>query len=272
MAVKEKDIIKAIKELNISGKALCIHSSLKSFGEVDGGAKTIISAFLKEKCTMLVPAFSDVFQVMPPESDRPKRNGIEYNNVFWIDKKSKDTVYNTRTKEINREMGAIPAEIIKMKEKMRGEHPLSSFAAIGPYANELIKDQKPMDVYAPLRELALFNGYILLIGVGLTRMTAIHLAEQTAGKNMFIRWANGPDRKTIRAEIGGCSEGFEKLAPVLLVIEKRTKVGESIWRLFPMSAFLKRAAAAIQLRPEITHCGKPDCVRCNDMAAGGPVL
>jgi len=271
MPVKEKDIIKAIKELNLSGKAICVHSSLKSFGEVDGGAKTIINAFLKEKCTLLVPSFSYICEVMPPEN-RIKRNGIDYNKALWIDPKGRDMVYTPESKEISRDMGAIPAEIIRMKDRVRGRHPIRSFAAIGPYAQELVKDQKPMDVYAPLRELALFNGFILLMGVGLNRMTAIHLAEQTAGRKMFVRWANGPDKKPMMVEIGACSEGFEKLAPVLSVIEKRITVGESLWRVFQMQAFLKRAAAAIQIKPEITHCDKADCMRCNDMIAGGPVI
>jgi aminoglycoside 3-N-acetyltransferase len=221
---------------------------------------------------MLVPAFSDIFQVIPPENERIKRNGIDYNKMWWIDPKRKDVAYTPESKEINKDMGAIPAEIIRMKDRVRGKHPLDSFAAIGPYAQEIIKDQKPMDVYAPLRELALFNGFILLMGVGLNRMTAIHLAEQTAGRKMFIRWANGPDKKIIQAEIGGCSEGFEKLTGVLSVIEKKVKVGGSLWRVFSMTAFLKRAAAAIQLKPEITHCDKADCVRCNDMISGGPVI
>jgi aminoglycoside 3-N-acetyltransferase len=136
----------------------------------------------------------------------------------------------------------------------------------------LIKTQKPMDVYAPLRELALFEGYIVLMGIGLTKMTAIHLAEQMAGRNMFIRWANGPGGEVIPAECGGDSEGFEKLAPYAAQAEKKQNCGQSLWRIFEAGKLLKSTARAIIMQPQITHCGKADCLRCNDALAGGPVL
>jgi aminoglycoside 3-N-acetyltransferase len=166
-------------------------------------------------------------------------------------------------------MGRLPEAVLNMEERVRGDHPLCSFAAAGPFAAELIKTQKPMDVYAPLRELALFEGYFLLMGVNLTKLTAIHLAEQMAGRNMFIRWANGKDGKVIPAECGGDSEGFEKLAPYAAAAEKKVKCGESPWRVFDSGKLLKSAARGIILQPAITHCGKKECIRCDDMVKGG---
>ena len=37
---------------------MVVHSSLASFGRVEGGAAAVVQAFLDEGCTIVVPAFS----------------------------------------------------------------------------------------------------------------------------------------------------------------------------------------------------------------------
>ena len=45
--VTQADIEKSLKELGLkAGDTVLFHSSLKSFGQVDGGARAVISAFL----------------------------------------------------------------------------------------------------------------------------------------------------------------------------------------------------------------------------------
>lgn len=272
MAVTKKDVIESVKKAGLQKKSICVHSSLKSFGEVKGGAKTVVDALLESGCTVMVPSFSFSYAVMPPEEMKFKRNGADYSRLDWI-MPGNNMVYSAGSNNLDlKEMGVIPETVLNIAGRVRGDHPLCSFAAAGPFAAELIRSQKPMDVYAPLRELALFEGQVVMMGVGLNKMTAIHLAEQMAGRNMFIRWANGPDKKVITAECGGDSAGFEKLAPYAAAAEKRVKCGESLWRVFDMGKLLKNVARAIMLQPAITHCGMADCVRCNDAVAGGPVL
>jgi hypothetical protein len=42
---------------------------LKSFAdEIEGGAETIINAFLENSCTLIVPTFSYEFLIEPPEN------------------------------------------------------------------------------------------------------------------------------------------------------------------------------------------------------------
>src|SRR6185437_3576094 len=147
-----------------------------------------------------------------------------------------------------------------------------SFAAIGPLATKLVEGQAPRDVYAPLRALVDLGGWILLMGVGLNRMTLLHFAEMRAGRKLFLRWAYGPDSRQMGVESGGCSEGFPRLGPVLAPLAKKTLVGASHWRAFPAEATLQAATAAIQSSPEITHCADPMCGRCAAAIAGGPVF
>jgi len=169
-------------------------------------------------------------------------------------------------------MGALAAEIVAQPGRYRGDHALNSFAAVGPLARRLISKQGPLDVYGPLKELAAADGCIVLMGVGPEKMTLIHLAEAMAGRQLFRRWANGPDGKPAMYETGACSEGFNNLDPILSVLASEAHAGESRWRVFPARGTLAALAAAIRSRPELTHCADPFCSRCEDAIKGGPIL
>src|SRR5207253_2500234 len=97
-------------------------------------------------------------------------------------------------------------------------------------------------------------GFILLIGVGLEKMTLLHLAEKEAERTLFRRWANDKNRRPTAVEVGGCSEGFGKLNSYLEPITQTLLVGQSRWKLFPAGETVARAAAAIRVNPQITHC------------------
>ena len=110
------------------------------------------------------------------------------------------------------------------------------------------------------------------MGVGLERMTLLHLAEKEAGRELFRRWANDAQGRPDAVEVGGCSEGFGRLEPSLRPSMRVAAVGRSTWRMLPAAEALSRAAAAIRADPQITHCGVESCERCNDAVAGGPIL
>lgn len=272
MAVIVQEIQQAIQHLGLSGRALCLHTSLRSFGWVEEGASAIVQGFLAEKCTVLVPTFSwDAFSVQAPVGMRPERNGYDY-AVPRPPFPGTNRIYTPQTQEIDRDMGTIPAAVLALPQRVRGNHPLCSFAAIGPLAKELVARQGPLQVFAPLEALAATQGWVLLMGVGLESMTFIHLAEQKAGRQLFRRWANGPDGQPMEVEVGGCSEGFEQLTPLLASVEKRLEVGQSLWRAFAAKDTLEIARQAIQHKPSITHCSDEACERCHDAIAGGPLL
>jgi aminoglycoside 3-N-acetyltransferase len=116
------------------------------------------------------------------------------------------------------------------------------------------------------------KGFVLLMGVGLERMTLLHLAEKEAGRALFRRWAKDAQDHTIAVEVGGCSEGFAKFEPCLRGLMRRTNVGHSSWTLLPADQALAYAVEAIRVDPQITHCGVETCERCNDAVKGGPIL
>lgn len=271
MTVAQKDICNAAYSSGLAGCPLCIHSSLSSFGKVDGGAEAVIKGLLDANCTVMVPAFAYIYGVNPPENDRPLRNGMDYDSIDDSGEINK-LIYSPQSKIIHESMGAIPEALINMEGSIRGDNPLNSFAAIGPDAQRLIEGQGTDDVYAPLKELCRINGFIVMMGVGLTKLTALHLAEHIAGRNLFIRWANDRDGKPVRVRVGSCSNGFEKLEQVLAPIEKQVKVGDSLWRIYSAVELVKLAAKAIRENPAITRCNDDGCERCRDAIAGGPVM
>ena len=267
MSVTKNDIRKAISEAGLKGEIVCIHSSLRSFGEVIGGANMVIEAFLEEGCTLLAPSFTYDYYI--PTVEKIKQNGLDYEAEPF---EPNGQIYNTEISDISSDMGAIPRAMVNTVGRHRGNHQTNSFVALGPYAQELISCQTPENVYAPFQKMMERNGKIVMIGVGLTRMTAIHYAEQLSGRELFVRWALEANGDTIRIREGSCSEGFERLASAVSDLEKRITVGDSLWRIFPIKETVQACAEAIRQDSGITHCDDADCERCNDMQNGGPIL
>lgn len=272
MHLTEADVRRTIRALGLGNGTICLHSSLRSFGYLQGGAPALVRAFLEEGCTLLVPTFSDeAFAVAPPPHLQLANNGSDYLQPTSRPERTKG-VYTPESVVLNDDMGAVPRAVLALSEHVRGDHPLNSFTAVGPRASDLIRGQHAEHVYAPLDRLAELGGSVVLAGVGLTRMTLLHLAEGRAGRTLFRRWALDPAGKVIGAEVGSCSEGFEKFAAVLEPLRRQVRVGDSVWQVFRAADVLSVAAEAIRAEPMITHCGDPACERCRDAVLGGPQL
>lgn len=266
--VSARDISEAVRTLGLHNRPVCLHSSLRSFGLVEGGAGTVIRGFLDEGCTVMVPTFTYESSVPPPAGLRLPRNGTD---DAWEEQAESSIIYSPDSIAVSDDMGAVPKALLQTPGRVRGDHPLDSFSAVGPLAYDMIGAQSGTDVYAPFRSLAERGGYVVLAGVGLTRMTLLHEAERLAGRNLFWRWAKGKDGETVGVQVGGCSDGFERLAPALEGLGRTYRVGGSLWRVFPVQEALERAAAAIRARPDVTRCDDPTCSRCIDAALGGPL-
>ena len=85
---------------------------------------------------------------------------------------------------------------------------MTSMAAVGNFAIELVSGQSADDVWEPFRILCEKDGMVLLMGVDLYRAIIIHYAEQLAGRAPFVRWANNADGVPSFCRTGGCSHGY----------------------------------------------------------------
>lgn len=263
-------IVEAIQASGLKNGIVCLHSSLKSFGFLQGGADAILQAFIENGCTLVVPTFTYDCEVSTPSYRRIIQNGSDYSESFDSETA---VAYDKNSPMISREMGAIPARLLEMKARARGRHPLNSFAALGPLAKELIGAQSPLNVYGTLKAIYAHKSaaYLVLAGVDLTSATPIHFAEERAGRRLFRRWAKG-NNMTLEVEVGSCSDGFNNLAPYVKNIETSIQVGQSVWKIYPFRTFIDTVARAIVQNPAVTHCADQKCIRCNDSVRGGPFL
>jgi aminoglycoside 3-N-acetyltransferase len=259
-------------ELAPPDRPLMVHASLRSFAApIGGGADALLDVLLTRGRTVMMPTFTEPqFGLAPPLPLRPERNGIDYATLPEASPLAQDTAYAADCGLINPDLGVLPAVLVGRGTGVRGDHPLNSFAAVGPLADELIAAQSPADVYGPVRELAARGGLVLLIGVGLNKMTALHLAEQQSGRRLFLRWARGTDGQTSMFEVGSCSEGFPRLGPALHPYARTAVAGGSRWQAYSAGPTLAAATRAITEDQGITHCPDPSCPLCRDAIAGGP--
>lgn len=263
-----------MRRLGIAGRAIELHVSLRSFGSVEHGPATIVEGVLAADSTVLAATMApDLFGVPAPPDDRPRRNGIDYSTQAPRpgDAPSRFGAYTSHRTEVSAWLGAFSAHVAARPDRIRCRYGSGELSAVGPLASRLIGAETEADVFGPLRALVEEGGAVVLMGVGLTRMTLLHLAEVEAGRRPFIRWTQGPDGRAVRVRCGECSEGFESLAPALARVERRVLVGESQWRVFPAGETVELAADAIRTDPSITHCPNPECIECADAIAGGPL-
>ncbi len=155
-----EQLVEGFRELGVEeGDTLLVHSSYKSFGEVDGGPQMVIRALkaaLGTQGTLIMPTFNFDFN----------------KGVPW-------DVRKTRSK-----MGAL-TEIVRMDPRAkRVFHPFYSFAILGKHAEMLgsLRYKSAYErnsVFGKLRDL---DGKIMVIGLSYNdSMTFFHHIEQMEG-------------------------------------------------------------------------------------------
>lgn len=274
--VDARDVERAIRQLGLTGRPIEVHVSLRSFGGLEDGPATIVDCVLAAGSTVLAATMApDAFGICAPPDDRPARNGIDYATQPVLAEREQatgpDCVYDSSCTHVSAWLGGFSAHVAARPDRVRCKYASGEFTAVGPLAERLIGAETEEDVFGPLRALIDQNGAVVLMGVGLTRMTLLHLAEVEAGRRPFIRWARGRDGRPIRVRAGECSGGFESLTPALTPVERHISVGDSRWRVFPAPETVQLAAQAIRTDPSITHCPNRGCIECADAIAGGPL-
>ena len=106
VAVTRNELDTAIRDLGLPGRVVCVHSSLRSFGTVEGGADTVIDALLDARCTLLVPTHSWGFATNHVPGLRPPQNGWDYS--MNVAPPVYHGAFSTESNAIDRNMGAIP--------------------------------------------------------------------------------------------------------------------------------------------------------------------
>ncbi len=160
--VRKEDIKSGLMRLGLKkGDTVGVHSSLSSFGYVEGGADTVIDALLETVGQLGNIVMSTHSANLSEDLRTPEMIALGISWLFKILPYDRDNTPVTT--------GLIPETFRKREGVVRGLHPSLSIAASGPKAKVLSEG------WHRLLEL---DAYILLVGVGLDRCTALHLAEK----------------------------------------------------------------------------------------------
>jgi len=251
--VTEQDIRRGLLALGLDGRShVLVHSSYKAFGGVQGGPPAVVRTLVETVATVMMPAFSwrtavwDASGLFEGNCYRPEPPPDEQPLPF-----SHDT-------PIDGQMGVIPQTFHRSYPVQRSGHPLQSFIAYGELADVLAGAGDDADLGAPIARLLDAGGELLLMGVTHTASTAVHHAEQLAGRRLFVRHAL--TQEGIKAVVcGGCSAAFDQLQPHVEHLERRTTAGATTLRAYRLRPYVEAARDLIAGDPGALLCG---CERC----------
>ena len=251
--VTADDIVSGLQRLGVDRDAIVmVHSSLSSFGHVDGGATTVVAA-LRQACdTVVMLAGSGNLTSLnaPPGLIRP--NNVYFNASSWdeFDQAVAHAEPFRPNLPVDRWVGRIPHALVHEFPSRRGLHPLLSCAALGERQDHVIGAQTLTDPLGPLRVVYELDGYVLQLGVTHTTNTMIHLAEQMLGRSLFYRYARGADGLWVELpNVPGESHRFDEIEPHLAPYTRATQIGLGRARLTRAADVIETAKRLIEANP-----------------------
>lgn len=263
--VTEPEIADGLRRLGLGADShVLVHSSLSSFGRVDGGAEAVCRA-LTETCgtVMMISGTWDLTGIpAPPGLVRP--HNAYYNAETWeaFDEAVSKAIPFTPDLPVDRWLGRISETLRLTSPTERSTHPLFSFHATGTHARRLIEAQRLDWPLGPIEALAELGGHVLLLGVGHTSNTTIHLAEQHLGRSRFYRYAKaGPGAWMELANVSGESHHFDEIDPHLTPFTTETRIGNCQARLISVADILTTTTSLIESDPAALLCNDKTC-RC----------
>jgi aminoglycoside 3-N-acetyltransferase len=243
-----------------------VHSGFRALGFVEGGPDAVVQALraAAPHATFAVPTFTtdriDPYTWPTPPSGEERARLLREIEPF-----------DPRTSAPHK-MGAVATALWRAPGALRSLHPVTSWAALGPGAEELLRDHDlddPEGEGGPVGRAWQAGGHVLLLGVDHDADTTIHLAESLlemphlrelpdrypVGSGAERQWR--PIAKTTK-----CSDGFVAAGPYLASAARAGRVGEADALLLPSREIVRRMATLLASEPTALLCGDPDCVHC----------
>ncbi len=264
MAVLLRDLVLGLRDLRLGNAPVIVHSSLKSLGQVRGGAEAVVSALAAVFSSVMVPTFT--YQTMLTPLTGPEDNAIRYGSG---QSQNQLAEFFTPGMPAHALMGIIPETLRKHPLARRSTHPILSFAGLN--AGTFLRSQWLGDPLAPLGLLEKQDGWVVLLGVDHTVNTSIHYAEKLAGRRQFIRWALTPRGVVECPAFPGCSAGFQDVAPELEKYTRRVQLGAAQVHALPLTMLFKVVISRIKKDPLAMLCQQEDCERCGELRRSKPI-
>lgn len=260
--VSFREFFTSLRQLEINRSApIIVHTSLSSFGEVHGGADTVLSALMGAFNTIIVPTFTYKTMVIPEVG--PAENAIHYGSGVAVNRMSE---FFSPDMPADKLMGIVPETFRRRPGVRRSKHPILSFAGVN--ADAALNAQTLDEPLAPIHVLTHDNGWVLLLGVNHTTNTSIHYAEQLAGRKQFTRWALTPAGIMECPGFPGCSDGFQAVAPHIADIACSVVIGQALVTAVPLQGLVEAVTKLIAANPMALLCERPECERCSAVRAG----
>lgn len=219
---------------------LMVHSSLSSIGWVIGGPPTVVRALLHvlgENGTLAMPAAT------PHCADPATWTDPKVPEEWLDDMREHIPVFDPQTTPTT--MGAIPEAFRTWPGTLRSRHPLESVCARGRAASD-VTSEHPLAFSegrgGPFEKLYDLESWILLIGVGFNRCTALHFAESLVETRRVttVRFPTLDDGRRVWNEVPNVADDNDTHFPVIgekYVAARKARhghIGEAPSTLVPM--------------------------------------
>lgn len=258
-----RDLVSAFKDLGIEPTwPLIVHTSLSSLGEVRGGAETVLGALMAATDALMMPAFTYKTMITPLVG--PDQNGIVYGSG---EKTNRMAEFFWPSMPADPSVGIVAERFRQHPHTERSGHPILSFCGLN--TQEALETQTMHQPLSPIGVLAQEGGWVLLLGVDHRVNTSIHYAERLANRTQFSRWALTPTGIVECRAFPGCSEGFNKAAPLLEPFTHQVQIGKALARALPLKRLVETVTDLLEEQPQALLCERPDCGCCNSIRAIG---
>ncbi len=222
-----------------------VHSSLSRLGWVAGGAQAVVEA-LREvvgpEGTLVMPAHSGHL------SEPSLWHHPPVPEAWWPVIRAETPAFDPQLTP-TREMGAVVECFRHAPGAVRSAHPRHSFVALGPLAGAIVADHRlgaSLGEHSPLARCYERDALVLLLGVGHSNNTSLHLAEARADfprktlRNGSPVLVEGQRQWVVYDEDEIDSSDFEKIGAAFAETgrERAGDVGGGTARLMPQRAIV----------------------------------
>jgi aminoglycoside 3-N-acetyltransferase len=252
------------------GGVALVHAGLADLGYLVHGVEAVrlaLARVLGPEGTLLVPTFTG--DAMDPSCWVDPALPAE----MWNEVRDGMPCFDPR-RTLPRQMGSLALSVALDPDACRSHHPLASFAALGPMAEELTRVHDLRDPFgrkSPLGRALELDADVLLLGVNQTRNSAFYLGQCLAdmpavrrNRGAFLAEVEGRREWIVPERLPVCSEGFGRIEDELTArgLIRVALAGDGtcrLMRLGPLVAFLEHH---LRLWPRSVACGDLACTQC----------
>lgn len=257
--VTKKDIVGALKSAGIKkGDVMMVHSSLSSFGHVEGGADAVVDALIEavgKKGTVIVPTLTKTY----------------------VDGAASGLAFNPKTTPSR--VGMITETLRQRPGSVRSLHPTHSVTAVGQMAKELMEGHWPgttFSITGPYGRYVKAGVKIVFLGVPPTCNTTLHAVEEWLGlpymaeSQAVLEKADGGrevvkvtqaplDHRDFYSKTGKIHDILEKAGAVTTV-----KLNDTVIKVLPGRTMVRVVGEAELKSPGVLLCDRPECKFCQE--------